>query len=114
MMVAGATNNENGLETLIRCHKANVYLNSRHCVIRPERAYVNDIDERTIECPDIGNDQDVHRLGWLECIRTREPAASGVDLGTQVMVAVDLASRSMWDGQAWGFNVEKMVAYPIC
>ncbi|MBX3363400.1 MAG: Gfo/Idh/MocA family oxidoreductase [Phycisphaeraceae bacterium] len=114
MMVAGATNNENGLETLIRCHKANIYLNSRHCVIRPERVFVNDIDERTIECPDIGNDQNVHRLGWLECIRTREPSPSGVELGTQVMVAVDLASRSMWDGRAWGFNTETLAPYPIC
>lgn len=114
MLVAGATNNEVGLETLIRCHKGNIFLNSRHCVVRPERLFVDDIEEQTIECPDIGNDQDMHRLGWLESIRNREAPAAGIEISTQVMVAVDLATRSMWSGQAWSFDPETMTAAPIC
>lgn len=113
MVVAGSTDNEVGLETLIRGHKANIYLNSRHCVIRPERIFVDDVDGETIECPDIGNDQDQLRLNWLECIRSRQPAASNIDLASKVMVIVDLATRSMWEGAAYTFDPGRMRAQRV-
>ncbi|HYE02368.1 MAG TPA: Gfo/Idh/MocA family oxidoreductase, partial [Phycisphaerales bacterium] len=104
LTVAGSTCNEVGLEPMIRGHKGNIYLGGRHCLVRPERIAVDDVDERTIECPDIGNDQDKHRLGWLRSIRTREQPISGVELGTKIMVIVDLATRSMWEGCAYRFD----------
>lgn len=110
MIIAGSTANEVGLETMIRGHKANIYLNSRHCQIRPERLFVDDIDEERIECEDIGNDQDQLRLNWLECIRSREPAKSNIDLASKVLVAVDLATRSMWEGHAFNFDPSTMRA----
>lgn len=110
MVLAGSTANEVGLETMIRGHKANMYLNSRHCEIRPERIFVDDIDSERIECEDIGNDQDQLRLNWLECIRTREPAKSNIDLASKVLVAVDLATRSMWEGHAFTFDPKTMRA----
>ncbi|MFI4873556.1 MAG: Gfo/Idh/MocA family protein [Phycisphaerales bacterium JB061] len=108
MIVAGSTANEVGLETMIRGHEANMYLNSRHVDIRPERIFVDEVDQRRIECPDIGNDQDQLRLNFLECIRTRTPAVSNIDLASKVMVAVDLATRSMWDGRAYRFDPNSM------
>lgn len=113
MIVAGSTANEVGLETMIRGHEANMYLNSRHCEIRPERIFVDEVDEQRIECPDIGNDQDQLRLNWLDCIRTRTPAVSNIDLASKVMVAVDLASRSMWSGHAYRFDPKTMRASRI-
>ena len=113
MIVAGATSNSLGLETLIRGHKANIYLNGRHCVVRPERHWVDDIDEQTIQCPDIGNDQDQLRLNWLSSIRSREPAISNVDLATKVMVIVDLATRSMWNGHAYSYDPHTRTAAKI-
>lgn len=110
MVVAGSTNNEVGLETMVRGNMANMYLNGRHVDIRPERAYVDDIDREEITCPDIGNDQDQLRLNWLECIRSRQPAASNIDLASKVMVAVDLATRSAWDGHGYKFNPETLTA----
>jgi predicted dehydrogenase len=104
LAVAGSTCNEVGLETMIRGHKGNIYLGSRHCVHRPERIYSEEIEGGTIDCPDIGNDQDMHRLKWLKCIRTREQPDSDVEQGTKVMVMVDLAARSMWEGGAFAFN----------
>jgi predicted dehydrogenase len=104
MVVAGSTNNEVGLETMVRGNMANMYLNGRHVDIRPERAYVDDIDREEITCADIGNDQDQLRLNWLECIRSRQPAASNIDLASKVMVAVDLATRSAWDGHGYKFD----------
>lgn len=112
MVIAGSTANEVGLETLVRGHEGNMYLNGRHCEIRPERIFADIYDAETIECPDIGNDQDVLRLNWLECMRTREPAASNIDLASKVMVMVDLATRSMWDGRAYRFNPSTLRAEP--
>jgi hypothetical protein len=90
-----------------------VYLAGRHCVIRPEQGYTEELDEKTIECPDIGDDQDQHRLGWLSAIRTRQAPLSGVELGTKVMVIVDLATRSMWDGKAYKFDPKTMTASAV-
>jgi predicted dehydrogenase len=113
MIVAGSTCNEAGLETMIRGHHANLYLGGRHVDLRPERIFADDIDPLKVECEDIGNDQDALRLDWLGCIRSREQPASGIDLATQVMVIVDLATRSAWDGRAWAFDPERLMARPV-
>lgn len=110
MVVSGSTCNELGLETVIRGQKGNIFLGGRHCVIRPEREFAEEVDERTVECPDIGNDQEQHRLGWLEAIRTRQAPPSSVELGAKVMAVVDLATRSMWDGHAYTFDPKTLMA----
>ncbi len=108
MIVAGSTCNEVGLENLIRGQKGNIYLNGRHCEIRPTRPFVDDVEEERIECPDIGNDQEGLRLNWFECIRSREMAISNVDHATKVLVMVDLATRSMWEGSAFEYDPDTM------
>lgn len=113
MIVAGATNNETGLETMIRGQKANVFLGGRHCTVRPERVFADEIEPREIEAPDIGNDQDQLRLDWLRCIRERTPGISDVELGTKIMVIVDLATKAMWSGRTHEFDPERMVARAV-
>lgn len=108
MVILGSTCNEVGVETLIRGNKGNIYLGGRHCVVRPERIWSDDLDEKTIECADIGNDQDMHRMKWLKCIRTREQPDSDVNQGGKVMVIMDLATRSMWENRAFGFDPKAM------
>ena len=110
MIVAGSTSNEVGLETLIRGHKANLYLgDSKKVTLRPERTYGEEIEERVIQGEDNKMDsQDQLRLQWLESIRSRQQPNSTIDLGTRVMVIVDLATRSMWTGKAYGFDPVKM------
>jgi len=103
MIVAGSTCNEQGLEVLIRGHEANLYLGSNDCELRPERIFADDVDPERHECSRV-SPQEALRLNWLHCVRTREQNISQVDLATQVMVVVDLATRSMWTGSAWGFD----------
>lgn len=110
MFIAGSTCNNAGLEPMIRGHKANLYLSSKDCVLRPESLFAEEVEEQKIVCPDIGNDQDVHRLKWMDCIRTRKTPDSDVQQGTKVMVIVDLATRSMWEGGAWSFDPKTMTA----
>ena len=111
MIVAGSTCNENGLEVMVRGHEADLFLGSNNCVLRPQRVYVDDIEERTIKCANV-SPQEALRLDWLRCVRTREQNQSQVDLAAQVMVVVDLATRSAWDGRAWTFDPETMTASP--
>ena len=109
MIVAGSTSNEVGFETVIRGHKGNLYIGgSRNVTIRPERIYADQVDEQNFEGEDHGDDQDQLRLQWLNAIRSRSPAPSPVDLAAKVMVAVDLATRSIWEGSAFGFDPASM------
>jgi predicted dehydrogenase len=108
MTVAGSTCNEKGVETIIRGHKGSLLLSGRHCELQPEALFANEVDPRKVECPDIGNDQDVHRLMWLKAIRSRQAPPSGIELGTKVMVIVDLATHSIWEGKAFRFDPKTM------
>ena len=108
MIVAGSTANELGLETVIRGHRANLYVGGRQALLRPERLYADEIDEQTIEGEDLGDEQDQMRVHWANAIRSKAPPASSVELGAKVMVAVDLATRSLWEGSAFGFDPKTM------
>jgi predicted dehydrogenase len=110
MILAGSTCNEVGLETMIRGHKGNIYLGGRNCVMRPERIFVDEVDAETVECADIGNDQDLHRIKFIDVVRTRIQPDSDIEQGTKVMVMVDLATRSMWEGAAFSFDPRTMTA----
>jgi len=103
MIVAGSTCNEQGLEPMIRGHEANLYLGSNNCKLTPERIFADDVDAQEIKGEPI-SEQPALRLDWLNCVRSREMNVSPVELGTKVMVAVDLATRSMWEGGEWLFD----------
>jgi predicted dehydrogenase len=103
MIVAGSTCNEIGLETVIRGHKGNIYLGGRSAILRPERIWADEVEEQTITGAP-GDDHNNLRLAWLECVRTRGPSPSPIELGTRVMVIVDLAARSLWHGGAFEYE----------
>jgi predicted dehydrogenase len=109
MIVAGSTCNENGLPILVRGHKANLELTGNNCVLTPEKTFVDDVDPQDIVCRG-GDWQDELRLDWMNSIRTRAPNRSPVEYGTRMMAICDLATRSMWDGQAWSFDPKAMRA----
>lgn len=104
MVIAGSTANQEGLPTVIRGHKANLFLDGRKTRLQPEQLFANEVEEQTFEGENHGDDQDALRLRWLDSIRTREPSVSPVELATKVMVIVELATRSMWEGAAFSFN----------
>jgi predicted dehydrogenase len=108
MFVCGSTCNNSGVETMIRGHKANIFLGGRNCEVRPESPYSEELEPMKVECPDIGDDQDAHRVGFLGSMRTRQAPDSSVELGLKVMVVVDLATRSMWEGGAFTFDPKTM------
>ncbi len=109
MIVAGSTCNELGIERVIRGHKGNLFVGGRNAMLRPERIYADEIDEREIAAPPGAgaNDQDELRVSWIEAIRSRQKHPSDVELGTKVMVIVDLATRSLWQGSAFEYDPVK-------
>jgi hypothetical protein len=112
MIIAGSTCNATGLEILVRGHQANLYLGGNNCELRPEQAFAEEVDPAK-EKFDTVADQDLLRLNFLECVRTRKPSASPVDLGLKVMVIVDLATRALWDGGTYGFSPASQTAFRI-
>ncbi len=112
MVLAGSTCNEQGLETMIRGHHATLYMAGKDVRIAPERHWVDEIEPETISCQQVA-DQDELRLDWLRCMRTREQNVSTIEFATNVMVIVDLATRSMWEGKAFEFDPTRMEARAI-
>ncbi|HVL69499.1 MAG TPA: Gfo/Idh/MocA family oxidoreductase [Vicinamibacterales bacterium] len=113
MIVAGSTCNELGLEKVIHGRKGNLFVGGQTATLRPEQLFADEVDERQIPAAGRGDSQNNLRLAWLDCIRTRKPSPSPVDLGTKVMVIVDLATRSLWEGGAFGYVPEKHKVYRI-
>ena len=107
MVVAGATNNEQGLNDMIRGQQGTLYFAGKDVDLRPENQFVDDVEPEKVSCPQV-QDQDELRKNWLKCMVSREEPFSPVEFATKVMVAVDLATRSAWDGKAYGFDKATM------
>ncbi len=110
--VVGSTCNERGLEVMVRGHEATLFLGGKDVALKPERIFADVIDPQDITCEAV-EAQDRLRLDWLNSIRTRQPNLSTVELGTLVMVIVDLATRSLWEGSAFTFDRETMTARAV-
>jgi hypothetical protein len=110
--VSGSTCNATGIETMIRGHKANLYLSGNICELRPEQIFADEVEVQSVKFEPF-DWQDLLRMNWLHCIRTREQNLSPVELGTKVMVIVDLATRSLGEGGAFGFSPASMTAFRI-
>ncbi len=109
MVVAGSTENEIGIEDIIRGHQATLYLGGANCRLQPERIFADEVDPVDFQGAGV-QDQDECRLHWMKCMRTREEPMPNIEVATKVMVAVDLATRSMWEGHAFTFDADKMEA----
>lgn len=112
MTVAGSTCNEEGMPIMVRGHKGTLFLGNEDVVLRPQRLFADEVDEQRVQCK-TQDDHDELRLDWVRAMRTREPNRSQVELGTKVMVIVDLAARSMWTGKAWRYDPATRMAQAI-
>jgi predicted dehydrogenase len=108
MLVAGSTANEQGLETMIRGHKANMYLGSDTIVIRPERTYAEDVEETREAVPGLDNEIRAHEKNWLQCVRSRQKPRCPIDLAYKVHVAVGLAELAYRQNKIMRFDPQKM------
>jgi predicted dehydrogenase len=114
MIVAGSTCNEQGLETMVRGHKGTIYLGGSDMVMRPERIFVEEEDSEELreQFEGISPHTEIRR-DFLDCVRTRKAPISPLEHAIKVMVIVDLATRSMWDGKAYAFDPVSMTPRAI-
>jgi predicted dehydrogenase len=109
MLVAGSTCNEQGLETLIRGHKANMYLGGDAVVIRPERVYAEEIEETREAVPGPAEDpMRVHEKNLWKCVRSREKPHCPIDLAYKVHVTVGLAELAYRQNKMMRWDAKKM------
>jgi hypothetical protein len=108
MIVIGASTNDTGLTPMIRGPKGNIEVTDSSIRFSPQRPYAEGVEERKPQLPNIGDDQDQHRFNWLSAIRSRVQPESNTDMGLHVMVIVDLATRSLWEGGTWTFDPKTM------
>jgi predicted dehydrogenase len=105
MVIWGSTCNATSPAPMVRGHKANLHLSSNNCDLVPEQIWVDDIDNERNRF-DKGASHDALRVDWLQRTRDRKQVLSPVELGYKIMVIVDLAARSMWEGKAYAYDHE--------
>jgi predicted dehydrogenase len=110
LLVAGCTANEQGLETMIRGHKANMYLGGDTVVIRPERVFAEEIEESREPVPALGIDpMRAHEKNLWQCVRSREKPHCPIDLAFKVHVTVGLAELAYRQNKTMRWDAQKQI-----
>ncbi|MCA1595406.1 MAG: Gfo/Idh/MocA family oxidoreductase, partial [Chloroflexi bacterium] len=89
-----STVNEQGMDDLIRGHKATIYFGGGKVQIKPERAFGEDVDQQDIPVVGPGEDTNVHRADWFNCIRTGKIPNCNVDLAVKTQTLESMAEMS--------------------
>ena len=107
MIIAGSTANEQGLQDMVRGHKATMYFGGDKIEIRPERPYADEIEAATVGVTGPGESCEEHQKNFYDCIRTGAKPNCDVDLATKVQTIVSLAEMSYRQGKTMSFDPEK-------
>jgi len=94
MVVAGATSNEQGLQDMIRGHKATMYFGGDKLEIRPERPFADEIEPEDVQVTPGNEDHSAHERNFYAAIRGLEQPNCGIDLATKVQTIVCMAEAS--------------------
>lgn len=100
----GSTCNDRGAPWMIRGNRAELLLGRSDARLVPQSAWNEFEDETekfTLPFDDIQQDL---RVDWIRAVRTRRANRSGVELGFQHMVVVELMSRAARTGRTWRFD----------
>lgn len=103
VFLAGCTENEQGLQDMIRGTKATMILGGQRLEIKPEKPYADEIDALT-ETVGRGEPQDVHEANWIDCIRTGKQPNCNVELAARVAVTIGMAERAYREDKCMVFN----------
>jgi predicted dehydrogenase len=107
ILLAGCTVNEQGLEDMVRGHKATMYLGGNAIEIRPERPFSDEV-EGSKEQIGIGEDIGAHERDFLAAIRTGKKPNCDIDLATMTQVTISMAEMSYRQNKMMRFDPEKM------
>lgn len=108
MIIAGTTENEQGLQDVVRGNKATLYFGGDTVDLRPERPYADEVDAETRKRTGPGEDVGAHERNFIECVRSRKAPNCNVELAVKVQVTVSLAERSYRENKIMRFDPEKL------
>lgn len=99
-----STVNEQGIEDLIRGHKATLRFGGGHVNLNPERDWSEEIDAAELPVNGPGEDITVHEANWLDCIRTGKTPNANIDLAVRAQTVISLAEVSERTGRVANFD----------
>jgi predicted dehydrogenase len=107
IVIAGCTANEQGLEDMIRGHKATMYLGGNGVEIRPERTYADEVEGMKEQ---VGSGEDIaaHERNFFDAVRTGKKPNCDIDLATKVQVTISMAEMSYRENKMMRFDPVKM------
>lgn len=108
MVICGSTANEQGIQDMIRGHKATIYFGGDKVEIRPERWASDEIEQEDVPVVGPGEDIAVHERNWFHCIRTGDTPNCNIELAARVQTIITLADESWRQNKTMNFDVEKL------
>lgn len=102
--LAGSTVNEQGVPDMIRGNKATLYFGGGKVEVRPERPFVDEIEQEDIPVVGPGESHQEHEKNWLQAIRGQAKANCDIDLGLKVQTIVSLAEMSYRQSKMMNFD----------
>ena len=94
LLVTSSTVNEQGIQDMIRGHKATLYMAGNRVEMKPEKPFSEEIDPLTIEGIKPGEDIKFHEANWFDCIRSGKQPNAGIELAVRVQTVISLAEMS--------------------
>jgi len=104
VILAGSTENQYGLEDVIRGQKGSILMGGNKIELRPERPFADEIDAETIN---IGGEMiEPHHKNFFDCIRSRQATNCDAELGARVQLTIAMAERAYRENKCMMFNPE--------
>lgn len=105
MLLTGATNNEQGLQNMIRGNEATLYIGGNSVRVVPERPYADMLDLIDERCdPAEHGAGRVHMKEFVDAMRSRKQPTWNVEATYNVMTAIAMAEESYRSGKTVRFD----------
>lgn len=104
VLLAGCTENQYGLEDVIRGQKATLLMGGNKIELRPESKFSDEIDPLT---ENIGGERiEPHHQNFFDCIRSRAKTNCPAELGARVQLTIHMAERAYRENKCMLFDPE--------
>lgn len=94
MLLVGSTVNEQGLQDMIRGHKATMYLGGDGLDLYPERPYIDAVEPFSMTANLSTEQHHAHEANFFKAIRGEEQPNCGIDLAVKAQTVISLAEVS--------------------
>jgi predicted dehydrogenase len=106
VLLAGCTENQYGLEDVIRGQKGSILMGGNKIELRVERPFADELEGMTLN---IGGEMiEPHHKNFFDCVRTRATPNCDAELGARVQTAVHMAESAYRFNKCMTFDPKTM------